>query len=181
MLLKQKPLTGASSSSGKGLTTVSTATWIRIPATGELTFRHRQGHKTDTWQHMTSLDHLCEARIPPYNSKKKKSRSRCHNSETAIISLNLKLSQIFRRLVDQTIIYGLWSDWNNMLHKRFLGEPTVKCTTPHQQRPKRIKKLLVILFVWFLVFGFWFLVFNFSFWISDFGFWFLILQQILIF
>ena len=69
---KVKPsfLTGASSSSGKGLTAVSTATWVRIPATGELTFRHRQGQRTDTWQHVTSLDHLCEARIPLYNSKK---------------------------------------------------------------------------------------------------------------
>ncbi|WZY80378.1 hypothetical protein YC2023_026762 [Brassica napus] len=65
-------LTGASSSSGKGLTAVSTATWVRIPATGELTFRHRQGQRTDTWQHVTSLDHLCGARIPLYNSKKKR-------------------------------------------------------------------------------------------------------------
>ena len=65
-------LTGASSSSGNGLTAVSTATWVRIPATGELTFWHRQGQMTDTWQHVTSLDHLCGARIPLYNSKKKK-------------------------------------------------------------------------------------------------------------
>ena len=64
-------VTGASSSSGKGLTAVSTATWIRITTTGELTFRHRQGQRTDTWQHVTSLDHFCEVRIPLYNSKKK--------------------------------------------------------------------------------------------------------------
>ena len=62
--------TGASSSSGKGLTAVSTAIWVRIPTTGELTVRHRQGHKTDTWQHVTSLHHLCGARISLYNSKK---------------------------------------------------------------------------------------------------------------
>ena len=65
--------TGAFSSSGKGLTPLSTATWVRVPATGELTFRHRQGQRTDTWQHVTSLDHLCGARIPLYNSKKKRS------------------------------------------------------------------------------------------------------------
>ena len=64
-------LTGASSSSGKGLTAVSTVTWVRIPATGELTFRHRKGQMTDTWQHVTSLDQLCGVRILLYNSKKK--------------------------------------------------------------------------------------------------------------
>ena len=64
-------LTGASSSSGKGLTAVSTVTWVRIPATGELTFRYRKGQMTDTWQHVTSLDQLCGVRILLYNSKKK--------------------------------------------------------------------------------------------------------------
>ena len=64
--------TGASdsNSSGKELTAVSTVTWIRIPVTGELTFRHRQKQRTDTWQHVTSLDHFCGAMIPLYNSKK---------------------------------------------------------------------------------------------------------------
>ena len=31
-----------------GLTAVSTATWVRIPTTRELTFWHRQGQRTDT-------------------------------------------------------------------------------------------------------------------------------------
>ena len=35
--------TGASTSSGKGFTAVNTATRVRIPATEELTFWHRQG------------------------------------------------------------------------------------------------------------------------------------------
>ena len=48
--------TGASISSGKGLAAVSTVTWVRILATGELTFRYRQGQRTDTWQQVTSLD-----------------------------------------------------------------------------------------------------------------------------
>ena len=71
-VMKMTYATVASTSSGKWLTTVSTATWVRNPATGELTFRHRQGQRTDTWQHVTSLDHFCEVRIPLYNSKKKK-------------------------------------------------------------------------------------------------------------
>ncbi|KAL0743497.1 hypothetical protein Bca4012_085010 [Brassica carinata] len=78
-MLKHKTsqeLTGDSSSDGKGLTAVSTATWVRIPATGELTFRHRQGQRTDTWQHVTSVDHFCRTRIPLYNSKKKKKTKR---------------------------------------------------------------------------------------------------------
>ena len=70
-IMSSKNLNGTSSSSGKRLTDVSTATWIRIPATGKLTFRYRQGQRTDTWQHVTSLDHFCGARIPLYNSKKK--------------------------------------------------------------------------------------------------------------
>ncbi|CAH8366202.1 unnamed protein product [Eruca vesicaria subsp. sativa] len=40
--------TGTSSSSGKGLTA------------GELTFRHRQGQRTNTWQHVNSLNHFNE-------------------------------------------------------------------------------------------------------------------------
>ena len=45
-------------------------TRVRVPTTAELTFRHRLGHKTDTWQHVISLDHFCVAKIPLYNSKK---------------------------------------------------------------------------------------------------------------
>ena len=71
LLMFEKFKTGASSSSGKWLTVVSTATWVRIPVTGELTFRHRQRQRTDTWQHVTNLNHFCGARIPLYNSKKK--------------------------------------------------------------------------------------------------------------
>ena len=43
LMMKEKlsKLTGTSSSSGKGLTAVSTSTWVRIPATEELTFWHR--------------------------------------------------------------------------------------------------------------------------------------------
>ncbi|WZZ17745.1 hypothetical protein YC2023_110834 [Brassica napus] len=38
----------------------------------KMLYRHRQGQRTDTWQHVTSLDHFCGARIPLYNSKKRK-------------------------------------------------------------------------------------------------------------
>ncbi|WZZ47163.1 hypothetical protein YC2023_043422 [Brassica napus] len=34
------------------------ATRVRVPVTGELTFRHHQSQGTDTWQHMTSLDYF---------------------------------------------------------------------------------------------------------------------------
>ena len=37
---------------------------VRIPPIGELTFRHCQGHVTDTWQYVTSLAHFCGAKIP---------------------------------------------------------------------------------------------------------------------
>ena len=70
--------TGTSSSSGKGLTAVSTVTWVRIPATEKLTFRHRHRQMTDTWQHVTNLDHLCEAKIPLYSSRRKKNDKFCH-------------------------------------------------------------------------------------------------------
>ena len=43
---------------------------VRVPVTGKLIFRHYQGHGTDTWQHVTSLDHFGGTRIPLYNSKK---------------------------------------------------------------------------------------------------------------
>ena len=40
--------TGASSSGGKGLTAVSTATWVRFPATADLTFGP-QRHRLVSW------------------------------------------------------------------------------------------------------------------------------------
>ena len=50
---------------------MSTAIWVRIPTTEELTFWYRQGQKTDMCQHVISMDHFCGAMIPLYNSKKK--------------------------------------------------------------------------------------------------------------
>lgn len=49
-------LTGASSFSSKGHTTVSITTWVRITATGELTFQHHQRQRTDTWRHVATRD-----------------------------------------------------------------------------------------------------------------------------
>ena len=47
---------------------------VRVPATAELTFRHRQGQGTDMWQHVTSLDNFCGVMIALYNSKRKRKK-----------------------------------------------------------------------------------------------------------
>lgn len=63
---------------------MSSVIWIQISATGELAFRHRQGHRIDTWQHVTSLDHFGGAKIPLYNSKKKLSIPRNENDQSCV-------------------------------------------------------------------------------------------------
>ena len=52
-----------------------TARLIKDSSIGELTFRHRQGQRTDTCQHVTSLDHFCGAGYLCIIQKKKKDSS----------------------------------------------------------------------------------------------------------